>query len=1059
METFKTLFDREIEAILKSRGIDPATAGESGSVTGGDTGEPFVTKTPADLAGIALSGGGIRSATFSLGLLQGLAEFGLLDVFDYLSTVSGGGYLGGFWSACRKRKVQPFDGLQGPNELPEHHAIRHLREFSRFLAPRWGVFEIETWQFFGALATAVIPALLLGVSVLALFFWMLLGLSADITGGSDSMNLAGGISDSAFAVVVVLLITVVVLATFEVETHKVESPDLAATRSYAIAAFAAIVVTVSAMAAALRGVPEWQYIALLNGWQHGRYRLFAPALAWLAAMVVLIFGRVALSRRIDAPQKGIYRAALDRVIGRLLGMATFWSVVVLYLAGSYMLWSHYQKIAAETAAAIGGAGGAIYAWVQRVMARQPTRAPSGPKSALLQRYALPLLALFALVAIAVAVGSTLFGVLLSAHSLAIVVSAVIAPALYVAIVLWLFNANEVGLHSFYRSRLARAYAGASNAATAGANRQSVERPDDDFELRDLDESRPLHLICCAANDLSGNHLANLHRGSRSATLSRFGFALADRFQDWNEAPTPVTLATAMTASGAAVNSNMGSLSAEIGAAAAFLLTMFSVRLGYWYRFLQQRERFPGLDVLAEMFSATDSGPQATAVHLSDGGHFENVALYELLRRRCKYIIVSDCGADQDVAFDDVGNALRRAREDFGVEVEIDLSVLKPNEKRFSRQHLAVGEIAYPPGQQGEPPDRGILLLFKPTLVGDEPGDVLQYRQRNHAFPHETTGNQFYDEKQWESYRRLGLHAARIAFRYLKPDQPRDANDFAGTVFGEARWEWLPVPETLQKELLARASELDDIDRQVNQSGNIALLRDLYPELPWHPGTPATESLNSRQLAQLIPLFTQVIQLMEDVYVSCQLEAYGTHPLNLGWMNIFGRWATTHAFRDWWPLLSAMYNPRMARYMEAKLGLPPVRALVGAINKNPSAAALALELWQACGRADHPGQPWTYDVTIRPGQIVSVAVVFVDVSNSPVTWLHENFFVPPSFWGARIGQQFLAEICANQKVLVSIDTDPARRKEATDAVQMYRQAGLYVAGFVSSKGTNRLRMMN
>ena len=54
------------------------------------------------------------------------------------------------------------------------------------------------------------------------------------------------------------------------------------------------------------------------------------------------------------------------------------------------------------------------------------------------------------------------------------------------------------------------------------------------------------------------------------------------------------------------------------------------------------------------------------VHLSDGGHFENLAFYELVRRHCRYIIVSDCGADPGVAFDDLGNALRRIREDFGV---------------------------------------------------------------------------------------------------------------------------------------------------------------------------------------------------------------------------------------------------------------------------------------------------------------------------------------------------------------------------------------------------------
>jgi hypothetical protein len=138
------------------------------------------------------------------------------------------------------------------------------------------------------------------------------------------------------------------------------------------------------------------------------------------------------------------------------------------------------------------------------------------------------------------------------------------------------------------------------------------------------------------------------------------------------------------------------------------------------------------------------------LHLSDGAHFENLALYELIRRHCRYIIVSDCSADPEVAFDDLANALRRAREDFGVEIDIDISPLRPGPDKRSAQHAVVGTIYYN-GLEGT--DQGTILYFKPTLTGDEPPDVLQYQTRNVAFPHESTGDQFYDEAQWESYRR------------------------------------------------------------------------------------------------------------------------------------------------------------------------------------------------------------------------------------------------------------------------------------------------------------------
>src|SRR5690349_6192133 len=71
------------------------------------TGKPDTHESadgPAQLWGLALSGGGTRSATFGLGVLQGLAERGLLGAFHYCSTVSGGGYIGGYLQAMLRRR-------------------------------------------------------------------------------------------------------------------------------------------------------------------------------------------------------------------------------------------------------------------------------------------------------------------------------------------------------------------------------------------------------------------------------------------------------------------------------------------------------------------------------------------------------------------------------------------------------------------------------------------------------------------------------------------------------------------------------------------------------------------------------------------------------------------------------------------------------------------------------------------------------------------------------------------------------------------------------------------
>src|SRR5947209_2962543 len=108
---------------------------------------------------LCFSGGGIRSATFGLGVLQGLARRGLLKEFDYLSTVSGGGYLGGWFSAWLKRerdaegsaqaalqKIETELNTPPPSKLqPEPEPVRHLRSYSNYMSPRLGLLSADTW--------------------------------------------------------------------------------------------------------------------------------------------------------------------------------------------------------------------------------------------------------------------------------------------------------------------------------------------------------------------------------------------------------------------------------------------------------------------------------------------------------------------------------------------------------------------------------------------------------------------------------------------------------------------------------------------------------------------------------------------------------------------------------------------------------------------------------------------------------------------------------------------------------------------------------------------------
>ena len=131
----------------------------------------------------------------------------------------------------------------------------------------------------------------------------------------------------------------------------------------------------------------------------------------------------------------------------------------------------------------------------------------------------------------------------------------------------------------------------------------------------------------------------------------------------------------------------------------------------------------GFYLFEELFGRTNA--KSRYVYLSDGGHFENLGVYELIRRRCRYIVVCDAGEDPALAFWDLGSLVRKCREDLGVRIEIDIApLLKQRGSGKSRWHCAVGKIRYDDIDASAIP--GMLLYIKPSLTGDEPTDVRNY---------------------------------------------------------------------------------------------------------------------------------------------------------------------------------------------------------------------------------------------------------------------------------------------------------------------------------------------
>ncbi len=360
-----------------------------------------------------------------------------------------------------------------------------------------------------------------------------------------------------------------------------------------------------------------------------------------------------------------------------------------------------------------------------------------------------------------------------------------AAALAIALVLsWRVDVNVFSLYAFYRDRLIRCYLGASHAAAGGraAHGFTGFDPDDDLRFADVRATqRPLHIVNTAINLVRGSELAWQTRKAASFTFTPLscGFELPPHspgqaggagclggYRRARDYMRGVSIGSAVAISGAAVSPSMGShTSAGIG----FLLTVFNVRLGRWCGNPCHRSTwktfgptFGGRYLVSELLGLTDRS--LPYVYLSDGGHFENLGIYELVRRRCSTVVAVDAGCDPRYEFTDLANAIRKCYADFGVVIEIDVSAIRPAEgTRYVKAHHAVGEIRYP-ARDGRPGFIGTLLYIKASLDGGEPPDLMNYAFEQGDFPHQSTANQFFDEPQFESYRKLGHHVGGAVLR-------------------------------------------------------------------------------------------------------------------------------------------------------------------------------------------------------------------------------------------------------------------------------------------------------
>jgi hypothetical protein len=826
---------------------------------------------------LALSGGGIRSATFSLGVLQALARLqvreprpgnnhapapapkpenpaatSLLSQIDYLSTVSGGGYIGSFFCSLYlpgrlRRHSSPTEAAaeahealayEPPTRMRSSRAFAGqdllsaptawLRESGRYLTPTGAgdlvyaaAVAIRNWfsvQY--VLATLFLSSLALLALLrcaLAYGFPAVAALEDSLLGAAR----AGGIWWSPLWLLPALIAYSVLLPygiafwlSFPDPGHS-ESEPLGA---FSRAAIYAIAVTLIFL------IPSIVVLSVDRAiWHPAAWAGIAAGVATAGAILVY-WVHIGRSRSVAQYRVLVTRSLAD---GCSLGIVT----AVLASADTLGQWLYLDLTAGNlrsvvTPAALAGAA----TWLIRHLAQV---FEGKDKPAWIGKVSLNLAAGLAGVLL-LTLTATLWALLVQWirwHGEAPVpgwfshekhVRIVFwASAIFIALA-WIVGRfpafiNLSTLQSLYSARLTRAYLGASNGerfsqgteSTAG---RSVAEPLDSDQIEHAayyakDVLAPVHLINITVNQTvdSAEQLVQRDRKGKPLCLQPEGFSIDGEHYPFRtgaagDLTERLTIGQWVGTSGAAFTTGLGR-STSLGF--SLLLGLANVRLGTWWSSGYGTDRAPWLERAFEAALRTQTfllyelmgrfyGLHRQWQYLSDGGHFENTAVYELLRpeRKVGLIVACDNGCDPSYRFGDLANLIRLARIDFRIEIEVDREITKdpelhrvfgaaedfaPGARVNDRCAMLLNVYRHDEaGDRSARPDCRIVLL-KPRRLACAPLDVQEYGERQSAFPQETTADQFFDEAQWESYRRLGLGVARLVFG-SRHDDPKAVGD-------------------------------------------------------------------------------------------------------------------------------------------------------------------------------------------------------------------------------------------------------------------------------------------
>jgi hypothetical protein len=783
-------------ALSETKGFDAVKSKECRHIRKEEDCKQIDEGDKGEFVGLSFSGGGIRSASFCLGVLQALSYHKWLKYIDYLSTVSGGGYIGTSWSWFRKQMLDetgndeesdaeeatgdrnsdeekpyffPFDteyGLrkdalkEGAKESEEDELknraqiLRHLRQHAKYLTPGHGHdFATLVWVALRGLTQSVVVY----GPLIVFIVWAIEALDAFEEPTAD------WVLDTGWPALNEILTGVMIPG----------APWLIQ--------MAIWLMLLLALAAILYGFASRLFGSMLERWDDWPER-------WYRWRYVL---------------EGLFGGTIKFVIIPLLILGTLPLVSEWIDPG----WKALMKDPKADTGQGGGVIGAISTIVGFLTSMGVFKRTKTDGNAKLSPTVIGTLAATLVI----------YGLLMMAYSIGLTIDplwlfGLVGAALVVG---WIVDINRVSMHRYYRDRLMETFMPNWKLDPEPRATQAESTWLHDLETLKEDRKRPYHIINANVVLVGSRNRKFKARGGDNFILSPL--YCGSQATGW--VPTrdllkgKLSLATAMAISGAAANPNTG-VAGEgptRSRAISFLMSFLNVRLGFWIpnskkprdreeelrdqeeeskdqkgkrrdrrrwlfntgsRFLDLFKPrvpnllWPGIPALIQ----TTYDEYDRHAELTDGGHFENLGLYELVRRKCRVIIVCDAGADPDFGFADLSNAIEKVRADFGAIVDLssdrikDLIPVSPSDEDgdgayqppYAKRGFVVARIKYPrkEGMKRDEVD-GVLVYLKTTFFPELAAELHGYKASHNNFPDQPTSDQFFDEKQFEAYRELG----------------------------------------------------------------------------------------------------------------------------------------------------------------------------------------------------------------------------------------------------------------------------------------------------------------